>query len=112
MTGTPASAARWSAGDGAAPPAWIVRVLGARMAAQAALVRWIAGHRPGDRPRALRAGAVVDGLHGASMVAAAAVWPRYRRSALTSAGLAFLSCAVAVGASTRTAGDTPAGTSS
>ena len=106
MTATPSAAARWSAGGGATPPAWIVRVLGARMTAQAGLVRWIARKHPDDRSRALRAGAVVDALHGASMVMAAAVWPRYRRSALTSAGMAFLSCAVAAGGSTRPAGAT------
>jgi hypothetical protein len=37
---------------------------------------------------------VVDGLHAASMVAAALTWPRYRRPALTSAAVATASAVV------------------
>lgn len=101
MAGFPATAARWAGGPGGQPPAWVVRVLGGRMAAQALVVRWVAGRSgPRDRRRAVRAGAAVDGLHGASMIAAAAVFPRYRRSALASAAVAFVAAGLA-GAATR-----------
>lgn len=95
MAGSPGAAGRWAAGPGATPPSWVVRVLGTRMAIQALLVRRI-GHRGAqDRRRAVRAGAAVDGLHGASMILAAAAFPRYRRSALVSAAVAFTAAAVA-----------------
>lgn len=94
MTGSPAAAARWAAGGGDVPPRWIVRVLGGRMAAQAAAIGWARRSRPADGPRALRVGAVIDGLHGASMLLAAALFPRYRRSALVSAGMAFTAAGV------------------
>ncbi len=100
MAGSPGAAARWAAGRGAVPPAWLVRVLGGRMAAQAFVVRWIAGRGgPRDRRRAVRAGAAVDGLHGASMLLAAVAFPRYRRSALVSAAVAFLAAGLGGAAS-------------
>lgn len=39
--------------------------------------------------RAFRLGAAVDGCHGASMVAAAAAFPRFRRPAAVSGAIAF-----------------------
>ena len=94
MAGSPAAAARWSAAGPPAPPSWIVRILGGRMAAQAVAVNWVRRRRPADEARALRIGAVVDGLHGASMILAAVVFPRYRRSALVSAGMALTAAGV------------------
>lgn len=72
-------------GDHGVPPAWIVRALGARLLVQAA--------PEAIRPsRALlRLGVLVDLLHAASMLAAARIWPRYRRAALASAGSAAAS---------------------
>lgn len=68
-----------------APPGWIVRVLGARLLAQAAPE----AIRPSRR--LLRLGLVVDLTHAASMLAAARIWPRYRRAALASAASAAAS---------------------
>lgn len=62
------------------PP--VVRVLGARYVVQALGGTWV--HRawvPG-------VDAAVDLVHAGSMLGAAAVWPRHRRAALTSAALA------------------------
>lgn len=94
MVAAPASALRWTAGTGGRPPGWIVRVLGGRMAAQAAVLEWVRRHRGADEAAALRCGAAVDALHGLSMVGAAAIYPRYRRSALLSAGMAFSAAAI------------------
>lgn len=57
----------------------VVRILGARHLAQAAMT----GTRPSTM--ALRVGAAVDGLHAASMVLLARVSPEDRRPALVSA---------------------------
>ncbi|MPQ96695.1 hypothetical protein GB931_01920 [Modestobacter sp. I12A-02628] len=65
-------------GEPGVPPA-VVRVLGARLLAQHALL--LARPLPG----AVRAGVVLDVLHLASMLPAALVWPRHRRAALASA---------------------------
>jgi hypothetical protein len=78
----PPAVLRSIAGNQGVPPAWIVRALGVRTLAQAAAE----GIRP--RPDVLRLGALVDLAHAASMLAAARVWPRYRRAALVSAGTA------------------------
>lgn len=67
------------------PPAWIMRLLGVRLAAQAA------PEALGARPRVLRVGALIDLAHALSMLAAARAWPRYRRAALLSAGSAGVS---------------------
>ncbi|MBA3524276.1 MAG: hypothetical protein H0T85_06935 [Geodermatophilaceae bacterium] len=76
--------------DRPSPPLAIVRVLGVRMLAQHLAV--LAAPQ-----RSLVLGsAAVDTLHGASMLAAAVIWPRYRRAALISAGTAFASTATAV----------------
>ena len=66
-------------GTGAHPAGWIVRVLGARMAVQAALTLLA------DRQFVVRAGVAADVLHSVSMLAVSARWPRYRRPALASA---------------------------
>ena len=70
------------------PPSWIVRLLGVRILAQ--------GAAEFVRPRrdVLVLGVVVDLAHAASMVAAATVWPHYRRAALSSAGSAAASAVV------------------
>jgi hypothetical protein len=78
------------AGDGTAPAAWLLRVLGARLLAQGlALLR-----DPGRRMAT--AGAAADAAHGLSMVALAAGSPRYRRPALISAAAAVASAGAAV----------------
>jgi hypothetical protein len=69
-------------GDDGVPPAWIVRVLGARILIQAV------PEAISPSPNVLRLGVVVDLVHAASMLAAARVWPRYRRAALASSGSA------------------------
>ncbi|SDX90295.1 hypothetical protein SAMN05661080_01634 [Modestobacter sp. DSM 44400] len=61
------------------PPSWVVRLLGARVVLQQ-LVVFTAPTR-----RLVLLGVVVDGLHAASMVAAALHWPRQRRVATVSA---------------------------
>ena len=69
-------------GDRGVPPAWIVRLLGARLLVQ--------GAPEALRPSStvLRLGVLVDLTHAASMLAAGRVWPRYRRAALASAAAA------------------------
>ncbi len=78
----PAGALRRITSEGGVPPVWIVRILGARLLAQAA-PEAIAPSR-----NILRLGVVVDLTHAASMLIAARVWPRYRRAALASAASA------------------------
>ena len=70
------------------PPVWIVRLLGVRTLAQSAAEF--------SRPRrdVLIIGVGVDAAHAASMLAAAKVWPRYRRAALISAASATASAVV------------------
>lgn len=77
-------------GGGIAPPSWIVRVLGARGVLQETVVL-LAPSR-----RAATAAAGADVLHALSMLAAAAIWPRYRRCELASAGIAAGSALVTV----------------
>jgi hypothetical protein len=77
-------------GDKSSVPVGIVRLLGLRMVAQA-VVEIV---RP-DR-RVLWCGAGVEAAHGASMLAARAVWPQYRRSATASAAIAFGFAAVGI----------------
>ena len=74
----------------AGPPAWLVRVLGGRMVLQG--VAEIAL----DDPSVLVGGALVDATHAASMLATAAVSPRFRRPALVSAAVAGASAAALV----------------
>ena len=70
------------------PPLWIVRLLGVRTLAQSAAEV--------TRPRrdVLVIGVGLDVAHAASMLAAAKVWPRYRRAALISAASATASAVV------------------
>jgi hypothetical protein len=68
-------------------PAWTVRLLGARMVVEGALLR------RNQSKRALLVGAGVDALHGASMIAVARRWPHYRRTA-QAAGVLAASCAL------------------
>ena len=72
-------------GDSATPPAAVVRVLGARRLVQHLLVL------AAPTRAVVLASAATDALHAASMVAAAVVWPEYRRPALASAGVATAS---------------------
>lgn len=90
MAVTPDAAARMTSGGGSPPPGWLVRVLGGRMALQGMVLQWVRLRHRNDLGRVYRLGAVVDLLHGASMIGAAAAFPRYRRSALLSATLAFV----------------------
>jgi hypothetical protein len=60
----------------------LLRLLGARDLGQAVLAA------TAPPPALLRAGAGLDALHAASMLALAAVSPHYRRPALTSAAIA------------------------
>jgi hypothetical protein len=69
-------------GDAPVPPTALVRVLGARQLAQELVVLAV----PSRTVRLVAA--ATDALHAASMVAAALVWPRFRRPALTSAAIA------------------------
>lgn len=70
------------------PPSWLVRVLGSRVVCQQLAV----SARPTRGP--VLAGAAVDTLHAASMVAAARIWPRHRRVAAASAAVAATSAAL------------------
>lgn len=71
------------------PSPVIVQVLGARQLLQGVAVMASRG-----RPSLLTVGSVVDGLHAASMLAAARWWPRYRQPALTSAAVAGSSAVI------------------
>ncbi len=93
LAALPAAISRRVAGPGDPVPPALVRTLGLRMAAQAA------AELATPQRRVLWSGACVDLAHGASMLAAGSIWPRYRRSAAISAALAF-----AVGAGQFSAG--------
>ncbi|HEY2507554.1 MAG TPA: hypothetical protein VGI58_13655 [Streptosporangiaceae bacterium] len=69
----------------------VARVLGVRHLAQAAICGLV------PAPGVVRAGAAVDGLHAASMLAAAAAEPGLRRATLADSGIAtaFASAALA-----------------
>lgn len=83
-----ALAARVAGPSGAIVPAPVCRLLGARLLGQ--------GVTEVGRPRRTIAGvgAAVDLSHALSMAPAAAMWPRYRRSAAISAALALALVAV------------------
>ena len=87
MLSRPQPVARLASGSGATPNAAIVRILGARQLLQGIVLL--------IRPAALlvAGGLVVDVLHATSMVAAAVIWPGYRRAALTSAAVTGASAA-------------------
>lgn len=68
-----------------APSSWVIRVLGARSVVQHAAIL------VSPTRQAVQVGATLDGLHALSMVPAAALWPRFRRTAGVSAGYAVVS---------------------
>ena len=77
------------------PKLWMVRVLGARLVVQHAAVLACPARRQ------VRAAAMVDGLHAASMVPL--LWsPRYRRAALVSGGYAAFYAVTAPAVAPRT----------
>ena len=72
---------------GPVPPEPIIRVLGGRR------VRAARAGRGTSSAAIAWASVATDVLHSASMVAAARIWPQYRRAELTSAGIAAGSAA-------------------
>ena len=84
----PPAVLRAAVGNHDVPPSWLIRILGVRTLAQGAAETL--------RPRhdLLVLGVTVDLAHAASMLAAATMWPRYRRAALISAGAAAASAVV------------------
>ena len=94
----PAGAVR-ATGGGPVPPEPIIRVLGARRVVQHVLVAGTSS------PAIAWVSVATDVLHSASMVAAARVWPQYRRAELASAriaaGSAVLTAVAALGARQR-----------
>jgi hypothetical protein len=84
----PEAAVRAACG-GPVPPTPVVRVLGLRRFAQEALLL----AAPSRTVASVAAG--VDVLHALTMLAAARIWPQYRRAALTSAAVAGVSAALA-----------------
>jgi hypothetical protein len=92
MLARPRDVVRMLCGDAPMPPVVLVRVLGARQLVQE-LVVLAAPSR-----RVLVGAAATDVMHAVSMVAAALVWPEYRRPALTSAAAATGSAGLAAAA--------------
>jgi hypothetical protein len=92
LIAAPTRVAALAAGSGTRPRSAIIRLLGARIAAQgvAQLVRPSTG--------TTRLVAVVEALHGSSMVGLAVLSPRYRRPALIAAAVAGLSGAAELAA--------------
>jgi hypothetical protein len=88
MLAAPAAAVRTATGGAPLPPEPVVRVLGARRVVQHLLVAGTSS------PAIAWVSVATDVLHSASMVAAARIWPQYRRAELTSAGIAAGSAAV------------------
>lgn len=87
LLGQPGRVADAVSGGVGTVPSWIMRVLGIRIATQAAVeLLW-----PGRT--LLRFGVGVDLTHAASMLAAAQLLPVYRRAALASAAAAAVSAA-------------------
>jgi hypothetical protein len=74
--------------DSTPPRRWVIRLLGARSVMQGAFTAVVP-----DAP-VVAAGAIVDGLHAASMIATAVVSPPHRRAAVLSAIVAGACCAV------------------
>ena len=68
--------------DSQRPPRWLVRLLGTRRVLQEVVTIAVPSRR------VLLLGAATDALHAASMLVAAVRWPRLRRAALVSAGIA------------------------
>jgi hypothetical protein len=86
----PRGTAKRFSGSGAVPDDVIVRVLGGRQVVQG-VVQFT---RP--TPGLVLAGVAVDVLHLLSMVAAAVIWPTYRRPAVASAAIAGASVGAGV----------------
>jgi hypothetical protein len=84
----PARMAEAMLGGAPVPPTPVMRALGARSAVQQAVLLLHPSRGLG------RLGAGVDVVHALSMVAAAVLWPDYRRAALTSGGVAIGSAVV------------------
>lgn len=84
----PASTVLAATGPGPVPPEPVIRVLGGRRVVQHLLVASTSS------PFIAWASVATDVLHSASMVAAARIWPQYRRAELTSAGIAAGSAVV------------------
>jgi hypothetical protein len=95
MVVEPARVTRLVSANRSEPPTWVVRLLGGRLVAQHALVLARPAHGT------VLAGAVVDVLHAASMVAVAALGRRYRRPAAVSAAAAAVSAAVGMATAPR-----------
>ena len=99
MLARPGLVARLSGGSsGAAPAAWLVRVLGLRLLAQGAALL----ARPTRATEA--ANAAIDAAHGVSMLIVAVASRRYRRAAVTSAAAAAVSATAAAGLAVTTSG--------
>jgi hypothetical protein len=81
----PGPVARLVSGTGPTPETAVVRILGGRQLLQgtAVLIR--------PAPALVIGALAVDVLHATSMVAAALIWPGYRRAELTSAAVAAAS---------------------
>jgi hypothetical protein len=77
---------------GARPPRWAVLLLGLRVTLQSAAILLL------PLRGTVLAGAAVDAVHAASMLAATLRWPRLRRALLTSAVVAVTSAALQVAA--------------
>jgi hypothetical protein len=88
LLGVPDAVTGVIAGDQSRPRTTLVRVLGGRLLIQG-LVEWI-----WPRRSVVLAGAAVDTAHAASMIAAAALLPAYRRTAIASAAEATVSAAL------------------
>ncbi|MDQ6850331.1 MAG: hypothetical protein M3070_10280 [Actinomycetota bacterium] len=90
LLGAPDTVTGLIASDQPRPPAWLVRVLGGRLLAQG-LLEYISPRRS-----VVLTGAAVDIAHAASMIAATALLPPFRRTAAASAAEAMMSAALAV----------------
>jgi hypothetical protein len=95
LTTRPRATVQALCGDAPVPPPAVVRVLGARQLLQSLVL--LAAPSRGVTTGA----AAVDGLHAASMLAAAAARPRFRRPALTSAAVATVSALITAAAGRR-----------
>lgn len=84
----PTELARAVAGPGALPPEGVVRVLGVRRVIQGL------GVGATSSPAVAWLSVGVDALHAGTMVAAARMWPQYRKAELTSAAIALSSALV------------------
>jgi hypothetical protein len=81
-----------------APPAWIVRLLGARQLIQAAV------QFAEPTPHVASLGAAADAAHAVSMIPVVAFSRRFRRAALISGGYAATSSALLATAASKKAG--------